>query len=296
MSRPARFSAAGDGVQAFRHSVARGESGWFARLAAGALFATLSPLSAQQNDEAFDPRDLSGNWDRETAIVTYSNVPGSFRDPVNRQMPDQGPTAEPPFTEEGRRQYLDNMPGYGANRREFERNDPFGRCEPAGIPRNLTVEIIEPHDTFEIVQTDDRILQFFEYRHDWREIWMDGRELPAFEDTWPTWNGFSVGRFDGDTLVVETIGFDARTWLDKYGHPHSEEMRLEERYRRLDADTLELTMTIRDPVMYSEPWNSDTKIYSLNRDRHHQWDEQIYCIPAEEFSLQELFGTGNTID
>ena len=230
MSRPARFATAGGVVQAFRHGVARGKSGWPGCLVTGAFIATLSPLSAQQNDEAFDPREFSGNWDRETAIVTYSNVPGSFRDPVNRQMPDQGPTAEPPFTEEGRRQYLDNMPGYGANRREFERNDPFGRCEPAGIPRNLTVEIIEPHDTFEIVQTDDRILQFFEYRHDWREIWMDGRELPAFEDTWPTWNGFSVGRFEGDTLVVATIGFDARTWLDKYGHPHSEEMRLEERY------------------------------------------------------------------
>ena len=200
MSRPARFAAVGDVVQVFRHSVARGKGGWPATLVAGALLASLSPLSAQQGEEAFDPRDFSGNWDRETAIVTFSNVPGSFR------------------------------------------------------------------------------------------------ELPAFEDTWPTWNGFSVGHFEGDTLVVETIGFDARTWLDKYGHPHSEEMRLEERYRRLDADTLELTMTIRDPVMYSEPWNSDTKIYSLNRDRLHEWDEQIYCVPAEEFSLQELFGTGNTID
>lgn len=142
----------------------------------------------------------------------------------------------------------------------------------------------------------DRIFQFFEYRHDWREIWMDGRALPAFEDTWPKWTGYSVGRFEGDTLIVESIGFDERTWLDKYGHPHSEEMRLEERYRLLDANTLELTMTITDPTIYVEPWTSDTKIYSLNQDRYHEWDEQIYCVPAEEFSLQDLYGTGNTIE
>ncbi len=271
-------------------------SRWPAGIALGTMFAAVAPLSAQQNGDTFDPRALSGNWERETAVVTYSNVPGSYRSPVNRQLPDQGPTAEAPFTDEGRRRFVANLPSYGPNRKETGRDDPIGRCEPAGIPRNLTTEIIEPHDTFEIVQTADRIFQFFEYRHDWREIWMDGRELPAYEDTWPTWNGFSVGRFDGDTLVVETIGFDARTWLDKYGYPHSEEMRLEERYRLVDADTLELTMTIWDPEIYSGPWKSDTKIYSLNRDRHNEWDEQIYCVPAEEFTSQELFGTGNMIE
>ena len=55
-------------------------------------------------------------------------------------------------------------------------------------------------------------------------------------------------------------------------------------------------MTLWDPEIYSEPWQSDTKIYSLNRERHGEWDEQIYCIPADEFSLQELYGTGNTIE
>ena len=262
-----------------------------------ALIALLWPLTeAAAQDPAFDPRDFSGDWERETAVVTYSNVPGSSRSPVNLPLPDQGPVAEAPFTELGRQIYLDNKPGYGPNAREFERNDPMGRCEPMGIPRNLTVEIIEPHDTFEIVQLEDRIFQFFEYRHDWREIWMDGRELPAYEDTFPKWSGYSVGRFEGDTLVVESIGFDDRTWLDKYGYPHSEEMRLEERYRLVDAETLELTMTIIDPLIYSEPFESDRKIYSLNRERYHLWDEQIYCIPADEFKLQELLGTGNVID
>ena len=167
-----------------------------------------APAYSQENAADFDPLDFSGDWERETGIIAFANVPGASRSPANVPMPDQGSTQEPPFTEEGRRIYLENMPGYGPNRREFERNDPIGRCEPAGIPRNLIVEIIEPHDTFEIVQMDDRIFQFFEYRHDWREIWMDGRELPTLEETWPKWSGSSVGRFEGNTLIVESIGFD----------------------------------------------------------------------------------------
>jgi hypothetical protein len=132
------------------------------------------------------------------------------------------------------------------------------------------------------------LLQFFEYRHDWREIWIDGRELPALEDTYPKWNGFSVGRWEDDTLVVESVGFDDRSWLDKLGYPHSEEMRLEERYRRVDADSLELTMTVTDPSVYSKPFHSDRKLFELNRDKAGAWDEQIYCIPAEEMSYQDL--------
>lgn len=244
------------------------------------LLASMPFMAAAQD---FNPRDFNGDWMRESAIVTYSNVPESSRSPDNLPIPSTEPSFEAPFTELGREIYLSNKPSYGPNMLSFERNDPILRCEPMGIPRNLTAEIIEPHDTFEIIQLTDRIVQFFEYRHDWREIWMDGRELPAFEDTFPKWNGYSVGRFEGDTLVIESIGFDDRTWLDKFGYPHSEEMHLIERYRRINADTLELTMTVTDPIMYTEAWQSDTKIFSLDRERASEWDEQIYCIPADEF-------------
>jgi hypothetical protein len=132
------------------------------------------------------------------------------------------------------------------------------------------------------------MLQFFEYRHDWREVWMDGRTLPPPNDVDPRWNGYSVGRWQEDTFVVESVGFDARSWLDKFGYPHSEEMRVEERYRRIDADTLELVVTITDPVMYAKPFTSDRKLYRLNRARAKRWDEQIYCVPSEEFSHNEL--------
>jgi hypothetical protein len=251
--------------------------------------AALTMTNAAFAQSGFDPRDFSGHWDRSSPIESFSNTPGGTRGV------DYPGSREAPLTAEGRARFEANRPGYGP-RRQLERNDPMGRCEPLGLVRNLNVEIVAPHSTFEIVQTPRRVLQFFEYRHDWREIWMDGRSLPSDDELYPKWNGFSVGRFDGDTLVVESVGFDDRSWLDKLGYPHSEEMRVEERYRRLDAETLELVVTITDPVIYAEPWRSDRKLFTLNSRKSQSWDEQIYCIPAEETSFQQLIGTGNVID
>ncbi len=260
----------------------------------GLSFSSLASIAQEAEPTDFNPGDFSGDWDRVTSIVTYSNVPGSSRAPNNRPMEDVGPVAEAPFTAEGLALIEANDPGYGP-RRQMVRNDPLGRCEPMGIPRNLTAEVLVPHNTLEIVQLPDRIIQFFEYRHDWREIWMDGRELPDLDIYDFKWNGYSIGHMDGDTLVVESVGFDDRSWLDKYGYPHSDQMHLIERYRRIDADTLELTMTLTDPVVYTEPWESDVKIYNLNREKRAGWDEQIYCVPAEEMLFQDLMDTGNVI-
>ena len=259
------------------------------RLSLLSLLLVLGGLSLNAHpSQQFDPTDFSGDWVRTTPIVSYGNVPSGG--------PNENPeAAEASFTEEGRAMYDANKPGYGP-RRAMERNDPLSRCEPAGIPRNLNAEIVDPHSTFEIAQRPGRILQFFEYRHDWREIWMDGRELPSIDELGPRWQGYSIGRLEGDTLVVETIGVDPRTWLDKFGYPHSEQMHLEERYRRLDADTMELTMTIIDPIVYAEPFESDRKIFELDREKGSEWDEQVYCVPEEEFAFQRLIGSGNLID
>ena len=248
------------------------------------LIATCHAAQAQQN-----ARDLSGHWDRSSPLESFANTPGGTRD--NAQVGSR----EAPLTPAGRAAFDVNKPGYGP-RRAMQRNDPMGRCEPLGLVRNLVAEIVAPHATFEIVQTPTRILQLFEYRHDWREIWLDGRTLPQGDALYPKWNGFSVGRWEGDVLVVESVGFDARTWLDKLGYPHTEDMRVEERYRRVDADTLELAVTIIDPEFYTGPWRSDAKRFRSNRGKVQRFDEQIHCVPAEEMTYQDLVGTGNVID
>jgi hypothetical protein len=256
---------------------------------AALILAAATYLSANSRaQQTFDPRDLSGHWDRSSPIVSFGNVPSG--------APREDPAAqEAPFTPAGRKMYEANRPGYGP-RRSTKRNDPLGRCEPLGLPRHLNAEIIEPHNTWEIVHTPTRIVQFFEYRHDWREIWMDGRSLPTLEQAYPKWNGYSVGRWDGNTLVVTSLGFDERSWVDKFGYPHSEQMRLEERYRRVDAETLELVITLTDPVVYTRPWVSDAKRFRLNRAKTKSWDEQIYCVPSEEFPFQRLIESGNVIE
>jgi hypothetical protein len=259
-----------------------------ATILAAAIAASTAATALRGQDE-LDAGDFAGHWDRISALESFGNTPGGTRGVELAQ------SAQAPFTAEGRTRFDANKPGYGP-RRQMERNDPLGRCEPMGLVRNLNVEIVAPHSTFEIVPTPGRILQFFEYRHDWREIWMDGRSFPASEDVYPKWNGYSIGRIEGDTLIVESVGFDDRSWLDKLGYPHSERMHVEERYRRVRSDTLELTVTIWDPAIYGEPWQSDTKRFQLNSGKAQSWDEQIYCIPAEETSFQQLIGTGNVID
>jgi len=110
----------------------------------------------------------------------------------------------------------------------------------------------------------------------WRTIWTDGRELPKNPD--PAWNGYSVGKWEGDTFVVESNGYDDRTWIDHFGNPHSDQMRLEERYKRVDANTLELNMTLTDPKTYTKPWVGD-KITFVSKTV--ALYEEI-CAPSEE--------------
>ena len=97
-----------------------------------------------------------------------------------------------------------------------------------------------------------------------REFWMDGREIPSpenMDNIGPSWYGHSVAEWEGDELVVDTAGMDDRAWLDQNGNVKSFEARIQERYRRVDADTLELRMTLYDPMSYTTPWVSDTKIF-----------------------------------
>jgi hypothetical protein len=233
-----------------------------------------------QAPKTFDPHDLSGKWARTSGNQGFSNVPETGR----------GNFPAAPFTPAGKAAYELNFPGYGPRADAVRRNDPMGSCDPLGIPRNLNAEVVSSHNWWEIVQLPDRLMQFFEWHHEYRVVYTDGRALPqATSDLDLKWNGYSVGKWEGDTFVVDSVGFDDRTWLDKFGYPHSDRMRLQERYRRTDPTTLELTMVLTDPEYYTRPWESDRKVFRLNAlQGERRWDEQIYCVPSEEQRFNRL--------
>jgi len=124
---------------------------------------------------------------------------------------------------------------------------PSSHCLPPGVPISLTVPL-----PVKIVQTPDVIVTLHEEANLARQIFTDGRRLP--HDPVRTWMGYSIGRWDGEVLVVESSGFNARTWLDASGHPHGEALRITERYRRLNVGQLEMEITIDDPEYYERPW------------------------------------------
>jgi hypothetical protein len=132
--------------------------------------------------------------------------------------------------------------------RHAQRQDhPTSRCLPMGLPGVSLIAY-----PFKIVQTLATIVMLYEVDGTFRQVHTDGRRLPV--DPQPAWLGYSVGKWEGDTLVVNTAGFNDKTWLDAIGHPHSEEMRLQERFRRLDFGHLEVQMTIDDPGTFTKPF------------------------------------------
>jgi len=124
---------------------------------------------------------------------------------------------------------------------------PPTHCLPVGVP--LATLLSEVH---KIVQTPGLILVTHELDGMPRQIYTDGRQLPA--DPTPSWLGYSIGRWDGDTLVVETTGVNDKVWLDTRGHPRSEAMRTTERYARRDVGHLDVSITFDDPKIYSKPF------------------------------------------
>lgn len=162
---------------------------------------------------------------------------------------------EPPMTPWGLEKYAAAKPIHGPRTvSPAESNAAELRCLPMGIPGMY----FRPR-TFEFVQMQARTLMLFEVDHMWREIHMDGRGFP--DVPLGTWLGYSVGRYDGDALVVETRQFrgweeNAQRWLDRLGHPFSDELKVTERFRRPSRDTLVNEIAIDDPVAYTRPWTA----------------------------------------
>jgi hypothetical protein len=130
-------------------------------------------------------------------------------------------------------------------------DDPLARCLPHGVPRVNTNAMFP----FKIIQTPTLIVILYEQLGLFRQVFMDGRKLAG--DPNPSWLGYSTGKWDGDTLVIETSGFNDQVWLDTTkGHPATEALHVEERFRRANFGTLEVRATIDDPGAYSKPWTT----------------------------------------
>jgi len=187
---------------------------------------------------AFNPHDLSGVWG-------FSGVANTFRN-------------SPPLTEWGKQQQKATMSDKNAAGESLHNKDTYKgsgaqvNCDPPGWPR-LHLD----NYGIEFVMLPDRVLQFFEITHTWRTIWTDGRKLPA-DPPEPHWMGWNVGHWEGDAFVVESNGFDERSWLGESqtdgGLTHSDEMKVVERWRRLNYGTIESQITVIDPKTYTQPW------------------------------------------
>ena len=223
-------------------------------------FGEAMPLSEKESSgpealaQQFDPHDLTGLWVRTDPDAT-GTVRGRFR--TDWLGPAEG---MPPLTPEG----VAKMSGrVGTNDLPLPvfSNDPKFKCNPSGFPRILYTSAYP----FEFAGLEGRLLQLFQWERVLREVWMDGRDLPSGENLdnlGPAWYGHSVAEWEGDTLVVTTVGLDDRAWLDGQGHPVSLQTRIEERWDRIDADTLEVQLTLHDSTMYTAPWVGDRKTYT----------------------------------
>ena len=134
-----------------------------------------------------------------------------------------------------------------------ERQANNGKDRPSGQCLPHSVTDFDAHFTpKKVIQTPGLLTMLFESYHSYRQIFTDGRPLPEHRD--PAWFGYSVGKWEGDTLVVDTVGINEKTWLDDGGHAHSDALHIIERFRRHDFGHMEVRLTIDDPKAYTKPW------------------------------------------
>lgn len=215
---------------------------------ASAQFGTGRPTVLDAAEDGPAPtRDLTGVWTR-----VYPDR--AFRSGATY-------TEEPPkLTPWGEERSSQNKNSNAGGYTLAETNDPvLTKCYPPGVPRVY----FHPYP-FEFVHTPKDTLMIFEYDHTIRRIYTDGREHPGPDVLVPLWLGHSVGRWrDDSTFVVDTVGFDERTWLDRSGIPHSEKLHVVEIFRRIDLRNMEIDITMEDPIALAEPWVAETLHYRL---------------------------------
>lgn len=198
------------------------------------LRARSGSIAAGHASSRFSPKDLTGVWMAQGEI-TFS-------------------PAEPPMQPWAEAKFRSVRPSYGPHASP-KSLDPTLNCAPPGFPRILLFPF-----PMQVVQTPSEIIMLFEYDHFIRQIFLDRREHP--DDLDLSWMGDSIGQWEGDTLVVDTVKLTDKSWLDQVGHPHSDALRVVERIRRLDRGTLEDDVTIDDSKAYTKSW-SGRQVFKL---------------------------------
>jgi hypothetical protein len=217
---------------------------------------------AMKDDRTGSAGDLSGVWMRDAPPATAMQY---WIFELNQE--------EPPMTAWGLEKYHAAKSSFGAHSYPLEEmNDPvLHGCYPPGVPRVY----MHPFP-FQFIQTKDEVVMLFEVDSLRREIYTDGK--PRDPDLVPLWMGNSIGHWDGDTLVVDTANFNDKTWLDRVGHPHSDQLHVVERFRRTAHDHLVDDMTIEDPKAYTKPWTARLEF------KLQPWKlTEQFCEDAENF-------------
>jgi hypothetical protein len=240
----------------------------------GILAQTVAPREAAK---ASTP-DLTGVWRRSR------RAPDNTRRYTVFDLVFSLTIDDPPMTPWAEAKYKAARPSIGPHEVPLSKsNDPVAKCFPPGVPRIY----LQRGLPMEIMQVPGRVVMLFEYDHFVRQIFTDGRQHP--QDMPPSWMGDSIGKWEGNTLVVDTVGFNDKTWLDLVGHPHTDALHLVERLRRVSHDTMTIDISIDDPKAYTRPWVAHS-IYELKPD----WNiGEVICEDDVEFSgLEKMLESG----
>jgi hypothetical protein len=197
--------------------------------------------------------DLSGVWQAErTPESEYARVLGKDIGKLQVDLNDATKEAASVFWGLKPEQQPLRPEAVAIIKQHMGINHPSSHCLPAGLPASIFIF------AFKMIQTPEEIVVLLEDGDPPRQIHTDGRSLP--QDPQPSWMGYSVGKWEGDTLAVETIGFNDQAWLDLAGHPRSESMRILERYRRRDFGHMDLEVTLEDSKYYTRPFTLNTQL------------------------------------
>ena len=181
---------------------------------------------------------------------------------ASTSIPDMSGVWQAPYTPDLTKPLGHDLPYTPQGLERFQKvvhaDDPSSYCLPVGPARGIQAPM-----PFQIVQTPGLAVILFEYQHTFRLIYTDGRGHPSDLDPF-RWFGDSIGKYEGDTLVVDTVGIGDRTWLDTAGHQHSDQLHIVERFQKVDAGNMKWTVTFEDPKLYKEPFTLSLPLKKQN--------------------------------